>query len=170
MDISFHVLIEICLLYIDGLDFSFAGPILSSGTCTEVFQFEVSPSAVNPSGIIPAPSVVNATDKLPPGKIKNRRIMYGQPIPLNGSTLNRTQHFGKPTQSSNTFPSNNSVPPSMVVSVLADPREAGDGDGDGMIRPKSLSRIFVVVLMDSVKYVTYSCMLPLKSHGPHLVN
>lgn len=146
-----------------------AGPILSSGTCTEVFQFEVSPSAVDPSGIIPANSVVNATDKLPSGMIKNRRILYGQAIPLKGSTRNNTEPFAKPTESSNTFHGNNSVP-SMVVSVMADPREAGDGDGNGMITPKSVSRIFVVVLMDSVKYVTYSCVLPLKSHGPHLVN
>ncbi|KAJ6818524.1 bZIP transcription factor 39-like [Iris pallida] len=141
------------------------GPILSSGTCTEVFQFEVSPSSANPSGIVPATSVVNATDKLPPGKMKNRRILYPQ---LAGSTINDTHHFGKPS-GNNTFRANSTVP-SMVVSVMADPREAGDGDCDGVIRPKSLSRIFVVVLMDSVKYVTYSCMLPLKSSGPHLVN
>ncbi|KAH0693446.1 hypothetical protein KY285_020543 [Solanum tuberosum] len=43
---------------------------------------------------------------------------------------------------------------SMVVSVLV--------DGNGIIGPKSTSRIFVVVLIDSVKYVTYSCMLPFK--------
>ena len=55
----------------------------------------------------------------------------------------------------------------MIVSVLVDPREAGDGDIDGMMKPKSLSRIFVVVLIDSVKYVTYSCVLP--RAGPHLV-
>lgn len=148
----------------------FAGPLLSSGTCTEVFQFEVSPPAVDSSGIIPATVVVNATDELPPSKINNRRILlYGQAISLNGSTLNKTEPFTKPAESSNTFHGNKSVP-SMIVSVMADPREAGDGDGDGMVTPKSLSRIFVVVLMDSVKYVTYSCVLPLKSHGPHLVN
>uniref|UniRef100_M1DUM1 Transcription factor hy5 n=1 Tax=Solanum tuberosum TaxID=4113 RepID=M1DUM1_SOLTU len=43
---------------------------------------------------------------------------------------------------------------SMVVYVLV--------DGNGIIGPKSTSRIFVVVLIDSVKYVTYSCMLPFK--------
>jgi hypothetical protein len=56
----------------------------------------------------------------------------------------------------------------VVVSVLADPREAGDGNGEGRISSKSLSRIFVVVLIDSVKYVTYSCVLPFKTHSPHL--
>ncbi|XP_020250997.1 bZIP transcription factor 39-like, partial [Asparagus officinalis] len=141
-------------------------PLLSSGTCSEVFQFEVSPSSINPSSIIPATSVVNSTDKLPLGKIKNRRIMYSRPIPLNGSALNTTESNNTVHGSKNTIPSSSS----MVVSVLADPREAGDGDSDGVIRPKSISRIFVVVLLDSVKYVTYSCMLPLKNHGPHLVN
>ncbi|MCI67568.1 transcription factor [Trifolium medium] len=48
----------------------------------------------------------------------------------------------------------------MVVSMLVDPKEAGDSGVDGMMAPKSLSRIFVVVLIDSVKYVTYSCGLP----------
>ncbi|KAF3497614.1 hypothetical protein DY000_02053453 [Brassica cretica] len=57
----------------------------------------------------------------------------------------------------------------MVVSVLVDPGEGGDGDIDGMIGgPKSLFRIFVVVLVDSAKYVTYSCALP-RSGAPHLV-
>jgi hypothetical protein len=57
---------------------------------------------------------------------------------------------------------------SVVVSVLADPREVGEGNGEGRISSKSLSRIFVVVLIDSVKYVTYSCVLPFKNHSPHL--
>uniref|UniRef100_A0A3Q7G3Y0 Uncharacterized protein n=1 Tax=Solanum lycopersicum TaxID=4081 RepID=A0A3Q7G3Y0_SOLLC len=49
----------------------------------------------------------------------------------------------------------------MVVSVLV--------DGDGIIGTKSVSWIFVVVLTDSVKYVTYSCILPFKGSAP-LVN
>ncbi|EHA8586737.1 bZIP transcription factor 39 [Cocos nucifera] len=153
-----------------------AGPILSSGMCTEVFQFDVSPASA-PGGIIPATkiintSVANATEKLPPSahprKMKNRRIMYPEPIPLTGTTLNGTQHFGEPPESSNLHDKKSVT--SMVVSVLADPREAGGGDGDAKISPKSLSRIFVVVLLDSVKYVTYSCVLPFKSSSPHLVN
>ncbi|XP_010909305.1 bZIP transcription factor 39 [Elaeis guineensis] len=153
-----------------------AGPILSSGMCTEVFQFDVSPASA-PGGIIPATkivntSVANATEKLPPSayprKMKNRRVMYPEPIPLPGTTLNDTERFAEPSESSNLH--DNKYVTSMVVSVLADPREAGDGDGDAKISPKSLSRIFVVVLLDSVKYVTYSCVLPFKSSGPHLVN
>ncbi|XP_020086811.1 bZIP transcription factor 39-like [Ananas comosus] len=154
-----------------------AGPILSSGMCTEVFQFEVSPASAQPSGIVPATSIANASSILNStenlhrsrhtGKIKNRRIMYKDPIPLTGKTLNNTE---KPSESQNSH--DNKLVSSVVVSILADPREAGDGDGgDGRISsPKSLSRIFVVVLLDSVKYVTYSCVLPFKSSGPHLVN
>lgn len=144
--------------------------------CTEVFRFDVSPASA-PGGIVPATkivnaSVANATEKLPPSahprKMKNRRIMYPQPIPLPGITLNDTKHFAEASESSKLH-DNKSVS-SMVVSVLADPREAGDAEGDARISPKSLSRIFVVVLLDGVKYVTYSCGLPFKSSGPHLVN
>ncbi|KAJ6304292.1 hypothetical protein OIU77_018040 [Salix suchowensis] len=146
-----------------------AGPMLSSGMCTEVFQFDVSPT---PGAIVPASSVANVTAEhqknnstcLKKGG-RNRRILRGLPIPLAGSDLNITgKHGGNNTHKS--FQGNKSVSP-MVVSVLVDPREAGDSDVDGVITPKSLSRIFVVVLVDSIKYVTYSCVLP--TIGPHLV-
>ncbi|URD81190.1 BZIP transcription factor [Musa troglodytarum] len=157
-----------------------AGPILSSGMCTEVFQFDVSPSSSSSSivptnSIINASSIVNASENLPPTsshprKKRNRRIMYPEPIPLRGTTTaNNTEQFEKPSESSN-FHDPKPVP-SVVVSILADPREAGgDGETDGRISPNSLSRIFVVVLLDSVKYVTYSCVLPFKTSAPHLVN
>ncbi|CAK7340297.1 unnamed protein product [Dovyalis caffra] len=146
-----------------------AGPLLSSGMCTEVFQFDTSPA---PGAIVPASSVANMTAERQQNnssrlkKRKNRRILHGLPIPLPGSDLNITgEHVGRNTKKEN-FHGNKSVSP-MVVSVLVDPREAGDIDVDGVITPKSLSRIFVVVLVDSIKYVTYSCALP--STGPHLV-
>lgn len=44
---------------------------------------------------------------------------------------------------------------STVVTMLTDPREEG-GDGG----TQSLSRVFIVVLVDGMKYVTYSCVLP----------
>ncbi|KAF9622597.1 hypothetical protein IFM89_032496 [Coptis chinensis] len=97
-----------------------AGPILSSGMCTEVFQFDVSSSA-------------------------------------------------NPRMSSQNGAFHNKIVSSMVVSVLVDPREGGDREVDGGISPKSLSRIFVVVLIDSVKYVIYSCMLPFKGSTSQLV-
>lgn len=133
------------------------GPILSSGTCSKVYQFEISSS----TPIIPKTPSTNITNKPPPGKIiKNRRILYRKPIPLNRTSVHSI------TNSTHSSDNNESIPPSsMIVSILADPREAGDGDGDGMVKPKSLSRIFVVVLVDKVKYVTYSCKLPLNGQG-----
>lgn len=142
-----------------------AGPILSSGMCSEVFQFDTSPSA-NPGGIVPAsPAAVNVSAKndsqtVNPSK-KNRRFLNKLPIPL--AEFNHTI----PSQSGDL---KNKTGSSMVVSILADPREAGDIEVDGGISPKTLSRIFVVVLIDSVKYVTYSCMLPFKGASSHLVN
>ena len=137
--------------------------------CTEVLQFDVS-AGTSSGGIIPASSVSNVsehrqnTTELNRGR--NRRILRGLPIPLAGSGHNVTEENVKGNQQNNALPGNRSVSP-MVVSVLVDPREAGDIDVDVMIKPKSLSRIFVVVLLDSVKYVTYSCVLP--RSGPHLV-
>ncbi|XVE95723.1 hypothetical protein REPUB_Repub02eG0123800 [Reevesia pubescens] len=144
-----------------------AGPMLSSGMCTEVFQFDISA----PGAIVPASSVTNVSAKhhrnvTRLNKGKNRRILHGHPVPLSGSELNITeQHVGRNSKKENF--QGNTTASSMVVSVLIDPREAGDGDLDDMIVPKSLSRIFVVVLLDRVKYVTYSCVLP--RSGSHLV-
>ncbi|TKW36170.1 hypothetical protein SEVIR_2G423300v4 [Setaria viridis] len=151
-----------------------SGPLLSSGMCTEVFQFDVSPSSAHANGIVPvysnamSNSSQNFTENLPsrPHTVKNRRISYSEAIPLRGSKSNDTDHL-KTTPKNESFGSTKPVS-SVVVSVLADPREAGDGNGEGRISSKSLSRIFVVVLIDSVKYVTYSCVLPFKSHSPHL--
>uniref|UniRef100_A0ACD5TLV6 Uncharacterized protein n=1 Tax=Avena sativa TaxID=4498 RepID=A0ACD5TLV6_AVESA len=156
-----------------------AGPILNSGMCSEVFQFDISTASTNSGGVIPAPpsvnsSSVNATRKIPTpapayyGKLKNRRIMYNEAIPLTGKTVNNTEPFNRTSESSK-LPDKKPAS-SVVVSVLADPREAGDGDSDPRMSPKSLSRIFVVVLLDGVRYVTYSCTLPFKSSSPHLVN
>ncbi|KAA8517357.1 hypothetical protein F0562_017637 [Nyssa sinensis] len=150
-----------------------AGPMLHSGMCTEVFHFDVSPASA-PGGIIPATSVQknistehrqNSTEL---SKGRNRRILRGLPIPLPGSFHNITEEHMRGKSKKENFRGSNS-PSSMVVSVLVDPREAGDSDVDGMMGPKSLSRIFVVLLLDGVKYVTYSCMLPFKGSGPQLV-
>ena len=146
------------------------GPMLSSGLCTEVFQFDV--SATSPGVIIPASSIVN-TSRAHRGnatrlnKGKNRRILGDLRVPLSGSNFNITEEpVRNPRKDS--FPGNNKTSSSMVVSVLIDPREAGDSEVDGVITPKSMSRIFVSVVLDSVKYVTYSCVLP--RAGPHLVS
>uniref|UniRef100_A0A0A9CX48 BZIP domain-containing protein n=1 Tax=Arundo donax TaxID=35708 RepID=A0A0A9CX48_ARUDO len=152
-----------------------SGPLLSSGMCTEVFQFDVSPSSSHANSIVPvysnakSSSSQNFTENLPAGrpqKVKNRRILYSEAIPLQGSRSNDTEHLKTPPK--NESYGGRKPVSSVIVSVLADPREAGDGDGEGRISSKSLSRIFVVVLIDSVKYVTYSCVLPFKTHSPHL--
>ena len=134
--------------------------MFSSGMCTEVFQFDVSSTS---GAIIPASAPTNvssehsknATDTQ---RRKNRRTLRGLAIPLPGSKHQRSS-------------SSKEIKPvsSMVVSVLVDPREGGDGDINGMIGgPKSLSRVFVVVHVDSAKYVTYSCVLP-RPGAPHLM-
>ncbi|GLT95709.1 hypothetical protein SLE2022_133760 [Rubroshorea leprosula] len=142
-----------------------AGPMLSSGMCTEVFHLDVSPK---PGAIVPASSVASSTEQnqnnTQVNKGQNRRTLRGLPVPVPGSNLNNSGHGGN-SQKEN-FQGNKTAS-SMVVSVLVDPREGGDGDADSVIKPKSLSKIFVVVLTDSVKYVTYSCVLP--RSGPHLV-
>lgn len=140
--------------------------MFSSGMCTEVFQFDVSSTS---GAIIPASPATNVSTEhgkntTDTHKQKNRRILRGLPIPLPGSDFNLTKEHQRNSSSKEIKPAS-----SMVVSVLVDPREGGDGDIDGMIGgPKSLSRVFVVVLLDSAKYVTYSCVLP-RSGAPHLV-
>ncbi|KAF9596239.1 hypothetical protein IFM89_008402 [Coptis chinensis] len=148
-----------------------AGPILSSGMCTEVFQFDVSSSA-NPGAIVPATPAVNVSAKNASESVylskRNRRILNRLPDPLAESHLNSTEKHARMPSQNGAFHNNKSVS-SMVVSVLVDPREGGDREVDGGISSKSLSRIFVVVLIDSVKYVTYSCMLPFKGSTSQLV-
>ncbi|CAN4076492.1 unnamed protein product [Withania somnifera] len=142
-----------------------AGPILSSGMCTEVFQFDVSSS---PGAIVRAATVRNAgmeqrQNSTRTNKGRNRRILDGLSVPVTGASHNLSKEHEGRTGKKDGLAGNSSLS-SMVVSVLVDPREADDGDG--MIGQKSISRIFVVVLIDSVKYVTYSCMLPFKGSVP----
>ncbi|XP_015897961.3 bZIP transcription factor 17 [Ziziphus jujuba] len=144
-----------------------AGPMLSSGMCTEVFQFDVSPAS---GAIVPASSVSNVTtehhkNNTRLNKRKNRRTLHNLPAPFAGSNNNITEDRIKRNLQKDNCQGNRSVS-SMVVSVLVDPREGSESDVDGVITPKSLPRIFVVVLIDSVKYVTYSCVLP-RATGPH---
>ncbi|KAK6944483.1 Basic-leucine zipper domain [Dillenia turbinata] len=148
-----------------------AGPILSSGMCTEVFQFDVSPAS-DSGAIVPAKPVTNFTEQQESStklnKGRNRRTLYGLPVHLAASARNITQEHVDINAQKDSFQGNKSLS-SMIVSILVDPREAYDIEVDGVGRRKSLSRIFVVVLLDCVKYVTYSCALPLKGVGPHLV-
>lgn len=139
--------------------------------CTEVFQFDISPGAIVPSSVsnITREHLQNVTttrDK----RMKNRRILEGLPVSRLASELTEAQ-ASKDAQNKSFHGKANTKPTSssMVVSVLLDPREVVDSETDRVMpsNPKSLSRIFVVVLLDSVKYVTYSCVLP--RSGLHLV-
>ncbi|KAL6525607.1 hypothetical protein OROHE_015914 [Orobanche hederae] len=145
-----------------------AGTMLSTGLCTEVFQFDVSAAGA----IIPATTTRNISEEQNqnsshPNKGRNRRILHPIPLPESSHNLSWEQHAGTSSEKENLNGNKNTS--SIVVSVLFDPRESGDADVDGVMGTKSLSRIFVVVLIDSVKYVTYSCMLPFAGPGPHLV-
>ncbi|XP_010492436.1 PREDICTED: bZIP transcription factor 28-like [Camelina sativa] len=150
-----------------------SGTLMDYSMCTEVFQFDIAPGAIVPSSVanISAEHLKNVTTH---GKrIKNRRILEGLPVSLVASELNITgTQTNKDTQNKTFNGSTKNKPTSsssMVVSVLLDPREIVDSETDRVVPPtqKSLSRIFVVVLLDSVKYVTYSCVLP--RSGLHLV-
>ncbi|XP_073275198.1 bZIP transcription factor 17-like [Primulina huaijiensis] len=149
-----------------------SGPMLSSGMCTEVFQFDVS-SASTSGAIVPATASRNISEQQNKNsshlsKGRNRRILHGHPIPFPGSSHNISEEqAGRHSQNKNL--NINKSASSVVVSVLVDPREASDTDVDGVMGAKALSRIFVVILIDSVKYVTYSCMLPFRGAAPHLV-
>lgn len=134
--------------------------------CTEVFQFDVSSSA--PGAIVHATNARNVSMEESQNATRihrNRRILNGPSVSLSSPSHNISEEQNGTGGKQENFTGNKSLS-SMVVSVLVDPREAGDANGDGIMGPKSLSRIFVVVLIDSVKYVTYSCMLPFKGSTP----
>uniref|UniRef100_A0A3Q7G6B7 BZIP domain-containing protein n=2 Tax=Solanum lycopersicum TaxID=4081 RepID=A0A3Q7G6B7_SOLLC len=138
--------------YLNGV----AGPLLSSGMCTEVFQFDASSSARE--AVVPVTNVRDTSMEQRHNDTclhRNRRILNGPPVSLSRPSHNISKEQTG-TNGKQENPNRNNSLSSLVVSVLVD----GDGDGDGIMRTKSVSRIFIVVLIDSVKYVTYSCMLP----------
>jgi hypothetical protein len=120
--------------------------MLSSGMCTEVFQFDLSPSATHANGIVPVYSDAmpnpsqNLTENLPVGRPqKNRRILYSdsEAIPVQGSTSNDTKNL-KAHPKNESYARSKPVS-SVVVSALAHPREAGNGNNDRRISSKSSS-------------------------------
>ncbi|XP_078444925.1 bZIP transcription factor 17-like [Wolffia australiana] len=117
------------------------GPIWNSGICTEVFSFEVA------AAVVPAANSTGSSSRS-----KNRRALDVQPLPIPLPASAPSNDTGRGATSR-----------PVVVNVLIDPRDVNE-DYDGVISTKSISRVFVVVLLDSVKYVTYSCVLPFKTH------
>ncbi|CAE6076454.1 unnamed protein product [Arabidopsis arenosa] len=138
-----------------------AGSMFSSGMCTEVFQFDVSATS---GSIIPASPPTEQSKNIDTHKGKNNRRILRGGLSVSDFNLTKDQNSSSKENIRDTKPA-----PSMVVSVLVDPREGGDGDIDEMMgETKSLSRVFIVLLVDDVKYVTYSCILP-RPEVPHLV-
>ncbi|CAH9134853.1 unnamed protein product [Cuscuta epithymum] len=135
-----------------------SGSTFSSGMCTEVFQFHASSAIVPVTSSTRNVSIEPAQSTSYKGQ-QNRRVLRS-PLPISASSQNMTEENAGISGPKENISSNRTVPP-MVVSVLVDPRDAADG-GENMMGKKTLSRIFVVVLIDSVKYVTYSCILPVK--------
>lgn len=158
----------------------FTGPVFSSGMCTEVFQFEMSPASSSSSpgsgshvgdandlaenksawlqGNVPrkAGRSVSRSGKSPSYAVPlppvGHKVMYNA-TPKNDSFAGTKGGYGADKEFSKQKHGSSSV----VVSVLAGPEF---GEQSKLSGGNGLSRIFVVVLIDSVKYVTYSCMLP----------
>ncbi|KAL3648034.1 hypothetical protein CASFOL_009002 [Castilleja foliolosa] len=142
-------------------------------TISPLVLFDVS-SASTSGAIVPATTTRNISQEhnhnsTHLNRSRNRRILCGLPIPHPESPHNVSSRHTRRNSQKNILNGDNPISP-MVVSVLVDPREVGgDADVESVMGPKSLSRIFVVVLVYSVKYVTYSCMLPFKGSTQHLV-
>lgn len=77
--------------------------------------------------------------------------------PQSSPQVPQSQDAGRPSASSQN--DSHGHKSSMVVSILAgvDSDTEGASPGSG---PKGLSKIFVVVLVGGIRYVTYACLLP----------
>lgn len=163
-------------------------PLLSTGVCTELFQFDTSPAPTSPDEGVSseakdiAASVAskaaqgshhNLTSKVSlPVAPRSRRDPFAVPLPPvrpKSSSVGEKGNNGTDPGVEDIVKDHmkgrhsQDAPSTMVVSVLAGPEEYGKKGGR-----KGMSRVFVVVLVNSQKYVTYSCILP---HGdrPHVV-
>eukprot|EP00249_Psilotum_nudum_P022841 c28657_g1_i1 orf=423-3248(+) len=176
-----------------------AGPILSSGMCTEVFQFETTPassSSKSASTIVndvsPTASsrkadtyVKNSTDGLheqaprragPQVQSSSGGVSYAVPLLparqqatfINGKRQSNETHGTEQIREADEFMSGKGRHSSLVVSILVGSPEFRD-EARLSRGSTGLSEIFVVVLIDSVKYVTYSCMIPSKGSQPQFV-
>ncbi|KAH0757979.1 hypothetical protein KY290_021472 [Solanum tuberosum] len=129
-------------------------PLFSSDTCIEVFEFDASSSTPQSIVLVTNARHISMEERQNGTRLhRNRRILNGPPV-----SLSRPSHSISEEQTGTNGKrenvSRNKSLSSLVVSVLV------DGDGYGIMGPNFVSRIFIVVLIDSVKYVTYSCMLP----------
>ncbi|KAL3678253.1 hypothetical protein R1sor_021209 [Riccia sorocarpa] len=148
-----------------------AGPVLSTGMCTEVFRFETSPAGAAPeTGNLDEESKFRETPKKS-STGKKKRDPYAVPLP----PIRRKESINTEPVVEKTYEKQqprNEVPEdsTMVVSVFTGRQDiSGEASMSGPSGVKGLSQIFVVVLVDSVKYVTYSCMLPPTGSQVHVV-
>eukprot|EP00850_Spirogloea_muscicola_P021152 SM000239S08057 [mRNA] locus=s239:189070:193085:+ [translate_table: standard] len=148
-----------------------AGSVLSSGMCMEVFQFDASPvqtqetakSTAAEAAAAASNAVQNRTTMPVPRSKRSRRDLYAMPMPPVGSSKSEASSAAEDGESKEQCRQNRPANSSMVVSVLASPQDvAGATVGSGR-----LSQIFVVVLVNEVKYVTYSCGLPIVGAAGH---
>lgn len=168
------------------------GPVLTTGMCTELFQFDTSPVTSAPSEESSnaaakdvAESVAseaaqgnthnNASSKNSvPLMPQSRRNPFAVPLPptspsgrVSGAKNGSDPTVEKLVREQLHQQGEMGNQSSMVVSVLGGPQEFADSSRRK--GAKGMSRIFVVVLVDGVKYVTYSCVLPSTGPQPHIV-
>eukprot|EP00850_Spirogloea_muscicola_P018345 SM000167S02958 [mRNA] locus=s167:165813:169911:- [translate_table: standard] len=148
-----------------------ARSVLSSGMCMEVFQFDASPvqtretakSTAAEAAAAASNAVQNRTTTPAPRNKRSRRDLYAMPMPPVGGGKSEAKSAAEDGGSEEQCRQNRPANSSMVVSVLASPQDvAGATVGSGR-----LSQIFVVVLVNEVKYVTYSCGLPIIAAAGH---
>eukprot|EP00850_Spirogloea_muscicola_P019145 SM000184S03778 [mRNA] locus=s184:176652:180786:- [translate_table: standard] len=148
-----------------------AGSVLSSGMCMEVFQFDASPvqtretakSTAAEAAAAASNAVQNRTTTPAPRNKRSRRDLYAMPMPPVGGGKSEAKSAAEDGESEEQCRQNRPANSTMVVSVLASPQDvAGATVGSGR-----LSQIFVVVLVNEVKYVTYSCGLPIIAAAGH---
>ena len=150
----------------------YVGPVFSSGMCTEVFQFETSPSSATSS------QRTNIEDEQmqDKGKLKEH-APADEAISRSGLHSRKTASYAVPlppvghkallkggSKERNMTNTKDGCSSSVVVSVLAE-SEFGE-QAKSIAGGKGPSKIFVVVLIDNVKYITYSCKLPSLTSKP----
>lgn len=171
------------------------GPVLSTGMCTELFQFDTGAAATTSPGQGSSPEAKTMAESVAakaasqgsphnvtspfvvPVVPRSRRDPFAVPLPPikpKPSAREERRSNGTDPRVENTVREqlhNQNLRhgvSSMVVSVLAGPEDYG-GDSRRKGTTKGLSQIFVVVLVDNQKYVTYSCMLPSGGPQAHVV-
>jgi hypothetical protein len=134
--------------------------------CTEVFQFETSPSSATST-----PRTNIDDEQIEDERKFKEHAAREEAISRSGLHSRKTASYAVPLppighkailksglKERNIRNSKDGCSSSVVVSVLAE-SEFGE-QAKSIAGRKGPSKIFVVVLIDNVKYITYSCKLP----------